>query len=208
MVLGIAAFLVAVLGETFSQVVGSLAGAMFAAAAAIASVLMRDQLDEKKRAISKREESQRRAREYQNRLEKIKTLITAELTAVAAALLQVKRRGHVFADRDEPPAMPSTDNLGSELLALEKQQIDALATSRLQLQQTRMIMADKTRTGPLTRADEALIRDLMDDDMNALSTLFELIAPSLEIQLPNEEPEIAFRLLRKMAGDQSLWRNF
>ena len=150
--------------------------------------------------------------ELVQRVEKIKALIAAELVDVAiglmdakklmdAAIISLKAGGPVSQRLDmsryRPRSMSLTESLGTELLAVEKAAIDALATLRTNLTITRQTMDDITHGANfgLLRATE--LSNGLGHDMTVLSQTIQYIAPDRKLQFPGKEPELLTEILAR-----------
>jgi hypothetical protein len=160
------------------------------------------------------------AKTLEERVSKLKAMISAELVNVAcglidakemmdAAMRTVKAGGDLPNNADltlyAPRAMPFTDNLGSELLILEQSAIDVLTTLRSNSATTRMIMDEvslgKRSFGYLAATQlEGSIRHVL----KILSEAFEHFAPERKLALMGKDSEHATTILRRLsqpAGD-------
>jgi len=164
--------------------------------------------------INRYNESKAAAAEMENRKEKLKTLLAAELVNVAASLISAKRfvdaalvslnAGGTVGDHQDMtwlmPPRPFNDGLDLELLILEQPAIDALVTLRSNLFKTGTAMAAITegrdRFGWLRAT--ALSGGLA-HDMTVLTKVFEHIAPTREFALEDKSPELAISILKRLA---------
>jgi hypothetical protein len=184
--------------------VAALAGALFGGAAVLVG-----------NWINRRDTVQRVSADLVRRRASLKTMIGAELVNVVAghmgakdildaAIISMRAGGHVGDRLDMarymPREMPFTDGLGVEILALDQQAIDALATLRSNLAITRMSMAAITdgreRFGLLQCT---ALGDAIRQDMAILATTFACIAPTRQLALPGEPAEPATEILRRLA---------
>lgn len=181
----------------------SLAGALFGGAA----VLLGNWIN---RANSRHQN----VREMESRRMKLKALIAAELVNVAAglisakelmdaAIISAKAQGSVPTQFDmsryRPRAMPFTDSLGTELLLLEHQAIDALTTLRSNLAVTRQDMDEITAGATFTLLKATALSNGLGHDMTILAKALERIAPTRKLQLSGKEPELATGMLNRAA---------
>jgi hypothetical protein len=119
------------------EVIGGLVGSLIGAAAILSGVL-----------FDRHQRRQDEKRADEERRNKLKALITAELVNLAAGLIEAKRFADFAADaaeRGHPEASPRalsghlprqmtfTNSLGVALLALSQREIDVLATLRANL---------------------------------------------------------------------------
>lgn len=146
------------------------------------------------------------------RVEKLKTLIAAELVDVAISLMGAKQLMDAAVNsltaggpvsesldmgRNRPRAMSFTEDLGSELLMLDTVAIDALATLRTNLTITRHTMDEITfgANFGLLRATE--LSNGLGHDMTVLSQTIQHIAPDRKLQMPGKAPELLTRILER-----------
>lgn len=160
--------------------------------------------------INRVSEWRRATAEAAQRVEKIKTLIAAELVDVAIGLMEAKQLmdAAIFSlnsggsvsqtidmSRYRPRPYYLTDSLGGELLVLDSATIDALATLRTNLAITRQSM-DGIAGSPnfgLLRATE--LSNEVGHDMAVLSQTIQLIAPNRKLLFPGKEPELLSTIL-------------
>jgi hypothetical protein len=181
----------------------SLAGALFGGAA----VLLGNWIN---RATSRH----RTIRETEDRRIKLKTLIAAELVGVAVGLIGAKKlmdaaiissmaQGSVATkldmDRYRPRAMPFTESLGTELLLLEHQAIDALTTLRSNLAITQHEMDEITAGATFGLLKATTLSNGLGHDMTVLAETLERIAPTRKLRLTGKEPELAINILKRAA---------
>ncbi|MGO9443877.1 MAG: hypothetical protein ACLPXB_03765 [Thiobacillaceae bacterium] len=166
--------------------------------------------------INRYNEQRRAATDLEQRREKLKTPLSAELVSVAAALINAKhfvdaaaislQAGGVVGEQANltwvmPPGMPFTDGLGIELMILDQPAIDALVTLRSNLAITRASMEAITEGRELFGflRIAALSRGL-GHDMEVLAEAFEHIAPGQRLAIDRQPPELAASMLRRKAG--------
>ena len=157
-------------------------------------------------------------REMEDRRVKLKALIGAELVNVAvgltvakklmdAAIVSAMAQGPVPTQFDmtpyQPRAMPFTDSLGTELLFLEHQAIDALTTLRSNLAITQQEMDEITAGTPFGLLKATTLSHGLGHDMGILAETLEHIAPARKLTFPGKEPELATTILKRAAQPQS-----
>lgn len=177
----------------------ALAGAMFGSAALLLG-----------NWINRSNERYKAESELIERVEKLKELIAAELVDVASGLLSAKQyidavgsTGTVIKTLDlsghQPRLMLFTNSLGTELLTLEKSEIDALATLRSNLALTRQAMNEITASTNVGLLKVIALSVEIGHDMAILSEVFEHIAPKRKLQMMEKEPELATEILNRAA---------
>ena len=153
--------------------------------------------------------------ERQEQQSKLKTLIAAELVNIAAGLLGGKalvdaalvsvRTGSGNVSGTElagciPRSMTFTNSLSAELLILDKVAIDALVTLQSNLADTRGSMEEvidrRSQMGLILLGGLA---NGIAEDLRALATCFEHIAPTRKLALEGKPAEFAILLLRRAA---------
>lgn len=156
----------------------------------------------------------------QNRLEieerriKIEALIAAELVGVATSLIHAKKlmdaaigsattQGSVPTQIDlsryRPNAMSYTDSLGTELLLLDRQSIDALATLRSNLAITLQEMDEISAGANFGLLKATSLSNALGHDMSVLANTFERIAPARKLQFSGQLPELVTNILKRAA---------
>jgi hypothetical protein len=165
--------------------------------------------------INRVSEWRRTAAEAAQRIEKLKALIAAELVDVAIGLIEGKQlmdasiislnaAGSVSKTLDmnryRPRQLSLTESLSSELLVLDRAQIDALATLRTNLAMTRQYMDEITfgENFGLLRATE--LSNILSHDMTVLSKTFQLLAPGRKLHARGTEPELITKVLERAAA--------
>ena len=181
----------------------SLAGALFSGAAVLLG-----------NWINRANSSHQNFREMDERRKKLETLIAAELVGVAVGLIDAKKlmdaaivsamaQGSVATrldlDRYRPRAMPFTESLGTELLLLEQQAIDALTTLRSNLAITQHEMDEITAGAIFGLLKATTLSNGLGHDMTVLAETLESIAPRRKLRLAGKEPELAIDILKRAA---------
>ncbi|MEN9768428.1 MAG: hypothetical protein RLZZ180_58 [Pseudomonadota bacterium] len=154
------------------------------------------------------------AQEEAGQIEKLKTMIAAELVDVAcglmsakqlvdAALISARLGGQVPDALDmslyRPRQMPFTCSLGTKLLALKKEAIDAIATLQSNLAVTRQSMDEVTGGARFGLLKATSLSDRLGHDMAVLSEVFTHIAPTRMFSIADAEPELATEILKRAA---------
>ncbi|QFY44520.1 hypothetical protein F6R98_19370 [Candidatus Methylospira mobilis] len=165
--------------------------------------------------INRANERFKAEQEQAGQVEKLKTLIAAELVDVACGLMDAKRLvdaaihsrradGSVADTLDmspyRPRQMPFTDSLGTKLLAVEKEAIDAIATLRSNLAVTRQSMDEITAGTSFGLLKATLMSNGLGHDMTILAEAFSHIAPNRKLRLQNAEPELVTEILKRAAN--------
>ncbi len=164
--------------------------------------------------INRLNDGVRNKSERDDRREKLKTLIAAELVDVAASLISAEEyfrsaftalqssggAVHLNVFRYSPRELGITEQLGSELLLLDLGALDALTTLRANLVVTRRQMEDSgTREGGAWQTDVAGLLASLRHSIGVLGEALKHIAPTRQLQLPGHSPERASVLLRRIA---------
>jgi hypothetical protein len=184
---------------------GAFTGALIGSAAAMLGALL-TRLDAK-RDKAAADAERRRA---------IKTLIAAELVNVSAGYIglhgtmraaqrTLKATGSVSALADlpneMPRSMPFTSALGTELLVLSPSEIDVLSILESNMSLTRGKLQElsigKRSLDLLTMPS---VSQGIAHDMDILAQAFEKLAPLRKLAVPNQPPELAAALLRRLAA--------
>lgn len=162
--------------------------------------------------INRVSEWRRITAEAAQRIEKLKALIAAELVDVAIGLMAAKQLmdavitslnagGTVSPTLDmkryRPRLMSLTDSLGSELLMLDAETIDALATLRTNLAISRRTMGETTLNANFSLLKAIELSNAVGHDMSVLSHSIQLIAPNRKLQFPGKEPELLSAILAR-----------
>ena len=189
--------------SSWATLVGAIVGA--------AAILVGNSINRFAQRVTARDEQHVRAT-------KLRALITAELVNVAVGHIQAKRaliaahtsataQGYVQSPTDlsawYPRQMPLTDASGAALIDLEPGEIESLATVKANLAQTRSAMEEVSsgRSGfGLLRI--TVISDAISHDLRCLAEAFRRIAPTRQLQIPEEEPALASELLDHFAAEQ------
>lgn len=155
------------------------------------------------------------AQEQAGQIEKLKTMIAAELVDVAcglmsakqlvdAAIISARAGGQVSEALDmspyRPRQMPFTDSLGTKLLALEKGAIDAIATLRSNLAVTRQSMDEVTAGARFGLLKATSLSNGLGHDMTVLAEVFTHIAPARKLLIADAEPELVTEILKRAAN--------
>jgi len=164
--------------------------------------------------INRYNESNAAQTELEQRRNKLKTLLAAELVDVAVGLIAAKRyvdaalvslaAGATISGQEDMtwlmPPRPFGDHLDSTLLILERPAIDALVTLRSNLTRTATAMADITRSGASLGWVRATgLSNGLGHNMNVLAAAFQHIAPNREFALEDKPPELAISILKRLA---------
>jgi len=181
----------------------TLVGALFGAAAVLAGNWIN------------RVRTQRQAdRVLEERRAKLQVLIAAELVNVAVGLMSGKeytdaavtsgRAGAALPNAVDlslylPRAMPFTDSLGTELLVLDAQTVDALSTLRSSLIATRAQMQDAGQEGRMGLLRAEALSNGQAHSMGVLVDVFKRVAPDRKFQREGELPELVSDMLTKAA---------
>ena len=152
--------------------------------------------------------------ETAQRIDKLKTLIAAELAQLAIGLIEAKKlmdaaiisfktggpvTPTINMSRYRPRPMPFAENIGSELLTLDEATLDALATLRTNLALTRQSMDEITLGANFGLIKATSISDALSHDMAVLSQTIRLIAPNRRLSLPGKKPELLTSILERAA---------
>ncbi len=185
--------------ESVNGLVASLIGA-----AAILTGVLFDRLQRRRDEL----------RACDERHKKLKTLITSELVNLSAGMIDAKRfvdaavcaaeLGHPGSRCDLighlPRPMPFTNDLGVELLALNKREIDILATLRVNLVTTEHNMredAESKLAFNLLAANR--IQSMVKHDIKILAEALGEFAPERKFELDGKEPEHATVILARLS---------
>lgn len=181
----------------------SLAGALFGGAAVLLGNVINRLNDRLKQSQTKTKQ-----------IENLKALIACELIDVALKLIHAKefidkaynnfKNGHQAVtgfdlNRYKPPQMPFTMSLGTKLLDLETEAIDAIMILKSNLGSTINLMdkiTDQNRYG-LLEADN--LSKSLENDMGILSTAFKHIAPDRKFKLKNGDLQLVIDILNRTA---------
>jgi hypothetical protein len=186
----------------------SLAGALFGAAAILLANWISRANDQHKAAMNRQQQGA-----------KLTTLIAAEMVDVTAGLLESKQLmdaaikairaggtagGQIDLSQFMPRGMPLTESLGTELLLLEGPAVDALATLRSNLAQTRKTMEGYATvvkaTNGISMTIATALSNALGHDMTILAEVFMHIAPTRQLRLPGEDgPRLASDILKQAA---------
>lgn len=165
--------------------------------------------------INRRNELRRRNEQRAEQIANIKTLIAAELVNVATGMIGSENTlsGYVRAflagaateERHDlaylsPRGMPRTTALSSDLLLLDTRDIDVLATLEANMAITRRNMDEVTRgerSFSLLSAQQLV--GMVCHDLGILAQTFDQFAPTRQLQLPDQQPELATTILRRLA---------
>lgn len=154
------------------------------------------------------------AQEQAGQIEKLKTMIAAELVDVAcglmsakqlvdAAIINARAGGQVSEALDmspyRPRQMPFTDSLGTKLLVFEKGAIDAIATLRSNLAATRQGMDEVTAGARFDLLKATSLSNGLGHDMTVLAEVFTHIAPTRKLLIADAEPELVTEILKRAA---------
>ena len=154
------------------------------------------------------------AQEQAGEVEKLKTMIAAELVDVAcglmsakqlvdAAIISARAGGQVSETLDmssyRPRQMPFTDSLGTKLISLEKGAIDAIATLRSNLAVTRQGMDEVTAGARFGLLKATALSNSLGYDMTVLAEVFSHIAPTRRLVIADAGPELLTDILRREA---------
>ncbi len=185
----------------------SLVGALFGAAAILAG-----------NWINRRRTQNQAAQDLEDQRAKLKTLIAAELVNVAVGLMSGKeytdaavisgRAGAAMPNAVDltlylPRAMPFTDSLGAQLLALDEQTIDVLSTLRSSLTATRAQMQDASAEGRMGLLRAEALSNGQAHSMGVLVDVFKRVAPDRKFQREGEAAELVIDMLTKAAKPPS-----
>ncbi len=183
------------------NVAGALAGAMIGAA----GIFIGSSLDKLSTWWNARAD-------LEDRSQRIRTLVTAELVNVAAGLIgahlflrQIISANAVGPSADlrpyQPRPMPFTAGLGAELLNLSAKQIDVLSTLLGNMQITRGDFSDLIELNRgFTGLDAVKLKNAVSADMLILSEVFEQFAPARKLSLQGKASQLAVTLLRDEAA--------
>ncbi|MBU6994431.1 hypothetical protein [Ferrovum myxofaciens] len=154
------------------------------------------------------------AQEQADQIEKLKTLIAAELVDMSCGLMSAKQLvdatiitlragGPVSETLDmslyRPRLMPFTDSIGPKLLALGKEAIDAIATLRSNLAVTRQSMDEVTAGARFGLLKATSLSNGLGHNMTIMAEVFTHIAPTRKLLLPDAEPELVTEVLKRAA---------
>lgn len=146
-------------------------------------------------------------------VEKIKTLIAAELINIVCGLIDAKRiidaaiatidAGGSVSDKLDmarylPRPMPFTDSLGVEILLLDKKAVDAIATLRSNLEITRKEMNEIT-AGSSFRLKVRSLSDSLAFDSGVLAELLTYIAPNRKLKMESNDERLVVDILREIS---------
>jgi hypothetical protein len=164
--------------------------------------------------INRVSEWRRSADEAALRVEKLKALIAPELIDLALQLMSIKKlmdaavisinAGGVVSNMLDLPRyrlrpLSLAESLGSDLLVLYSETVDALTALRTNLAITRQTM-DSIALGEnfgLLRATE--LSAGLADDMGVLSRAIELICPARKLTFPGGSPTLVTEVLKRAA---------
>ena len=152
-------------------------------------------------------------------IKKIKTLLVSELFNNLCGLASAKKSmdeaigaalagGSLPRTNDMTLEMPRpmlfTENLGSDLLLLNRKQIDALSIFRSSLELTKTLMTSVT-TGrmPFCLGTAKIILSSVKHNMLLLAQVFEEVAPEHILHFPPEEPESTVCYLGRLGNKSS-----
>ena len=181
----------------------SLAGALFGGAALLLG-----------NWINRANDLSKAAQEQADQVEKLKTMIAAELIDVAcglmsakqlvdAAIISARAGGQVSETLDmsqyRPRQMPFTDSLGTKLLVLKNGAIDALATLRSNLAVTRQSMDEVTAGARFGLLKATSLSNGLGHDMTVLAEVITHIAPTRKLIIADAEPELVTEILKRAA---------
>jgi len=181
----------------------SLAGALFGGAALLSG-----------NWINRANDRFKAAQEEAGQVEKLKTMIASELVNVGCGLMSAKqlvdaavisaRAGGQVPDALDlslyrPRQMPFTCSLGTKLLALEREAIDAIATLQSNLAVTRQGMDEVTAGSRFGLLKAASLSESLGHDMAVLAEVFTHIAPTRTFSIADAVPELATEILKRAA---------
>jgi hypothetical protein len=150
----------------------------------------------------------------EERRQKLKALIAAELVNLAAGMIDAKRfidiavraaelshpgsRGDL--SKHLPRPTPFTNNLGVELLSLTKREIDVLTTLRVNLVTTETSITEAAQSKQaLDLLTGKKIQSGLQHDLKILAEVFGEFAPERKLVLGDKEPELASVILARLA---------
>jgi hypothetical protein len=189
---------------------GSLAGALFSGAAVLLA-----------NAINRRNQQRLEKLEHERRRAKLLWLVTAELRAIAYALIDAKltlddhleRRktnfGLVPPDvrRNRPRKLGVSGDLAADLLLLDELTIDVLVRLESRLEEIRTMMDQVSTMEPSSptwglwgERAEQLSKEIANCMRFVLATAFDRIAPATNLQLAGREPVPAAVLLTELGN--------
>ncbi|NHR04474.1 hypothetical protein HA052_04615 [Chromobacterium haemolyticum] len=165
--------------------------------------------------INRANDRSKAAQEQADQVEKLKTLIAAELVDVAcglmnskqlvdAAIVSLNAGGHVDESLDmsayRPRQMPFTDSLGAKVLVMGTGAIDAIVMLRSNLAVTRQRMDEVTAGARFGLLKATSLSSSLGHDMGVLAETFEHVAPDRKLLLPDAgEPELVTEILKRAA---------
>jgi hypothetical protein len=147
-------------------------------------------------------------------VKKLKALIAAELVNVAVDLMSAKQfvdaalitqhAGGLVPDsldmsQYQLRQMSFTDGLGTHLLALEQDAIDAIVTLRSDLAITQKCMSEVTAGARFGLMTATSLSNGLGNNMLILREVFSHIEPIRKLHLPNAEPELVTAILTRLA---------
>lgn len=150
--------------------------------------------------------------DLEDRSQKIRTLVTAELANAASGLIATNAflRSCISAGATLSPSylrahrplpMPLTEGLGVELLNLSSQQVDVLSTLLCNMRRTDQNFGDFIELNrDLQPLQTEALKNAVSFDMKILSAVFEQIAPNRQLSLQGQKPQLAVTLLREQAA--------
>lgn len=150
--------------------------------------------------------------DLEDRSQKIRTLVTAELANVASGLIATNAHlrncisaGAALPLSDlrahRPLPMPLTEGLGVELLNLSLKQVDVLSTLLCNIRRTGQNFGDLIELNlDLQPLQTVTLKNAVSFDMEILSEVFEQIAPNRQLSLQGQKPQLAVTLLREEAA--------
>jgi hypothetical protein len=168
--------------------------------------------------INRRNELRRREEQRVEQIAKTKSLVTAELVNVATGMIGAEDTlsgfvrafltGAATHERYDlgylsPRLMPRTTALSNELLLLDTRTIDVLATLESNMAISKRTMDEVTRgERPFSLLSAQQIVGMVRHDMGILAQAFDQFAPTRQLQLPGQQPQLAGTILRQRAQRQ------
>lgn len=187
--------------DATENVAGALAGAMIGAA----GIFIGSSLDKLSVWWNARADLEERS-------QKIRTLVTAELANVASGLIATNAflrccisagatLSPSYLRAHRPLPMPLTEGLGVELLNLSSQQVDVLSTLLCNMRRTDQNFGDFIELNrDLQPLQTKALKNAVSFDMEILSKVFEQIAPTRQLTLQGQAQQLAVTLLREEAA--------
>lgn len=167
--------------------------------------------------INRWNDRQRAVRELTDKRAQLKAMIGSELVNVAAGLIGAHEFIRAALNSQEamvpmgdlrrhfPREMAFTESLGSEVLALERPAINALASLRSNLAITRMQMEEiATAEGGAWHIHVTGLLRGVNHTIGVLAESFEHIAPDSQLALQGRPPELASKILSRLAESEPL----